>query len=83
MALTSDRNPIKGASEPFTWGVWITQSEENFEKNIETFETDQSDEQSFGWLPVNLPFYGNAQIDEQLTHHECEVYLYWGSKEQK
>lgn len=73
--------PIKGVSEPFTWGVWITQSEENFEKYIETFETDQSDEQSFGWLPVNLPFYNNAQIDEPLTHLECEVY--WGSKGQR
>ncbi|MBM1633897.1 DUF2199 domain-containing protein [Sulfitobacter mediterraneus] len=73
--------PIIGASEPFTWGVWITQSEENFEKYTETFETDQSDEQSFGWLPVNLPFYNNTQIGEPLTHLEGEVY--WGSKGQR
>ena len=70
--------PIKGATDPFTWGVWVTQSEENFEKYVETFDTDQSTEQSFGWLPVNMPFYNNTQMGEQLTHLECDVF--WGAK---
>ena len=70
--------PIKGAADPFTWGVWVTQSEENFEKYIETFETDQSAEQSFGWLPVDMPFYNKTQIGEPIAHLECEVF--WGAK---
>ena len=70
--------PIKGASEPFMWGVWITQSKENFERYIETFEANQSNEKSSGWLLVDLPFYNNARTGEPLTHLECEVH--WGPK---
>ncbi len=69
---------IKGAAEPFTWGVWVTQSKENFEKYIDTSDQDQSAEQSFGWLAVNMPFYNNTQMSEPLTHLECEVF--WGTK---
>ena len=73
--------PIKGASEPFMWGVWITQSKENFERYIETFEANQSNEKSSGWLLVDLPFYNNARTGEPLTHLECEVH--WGPKGQR
>ncbi|MEP3844543.1 MAG: DUF2199 domain-containing protein [Paracoccaceae bacterium] len=70
--------PVKGVTDPFTWGVWVTRSEENFERYKRTFETDQSNEGSFGWLPVNIPFYNDTPVNGPLTHLECNVV--WGAK---
>lgn len=68
--------PIKGSHDPFTWGVWVTQSKESFERYAETFGEDQSAEVSFGWLAVNMPFYNNTERGEPLEHLECDVQ--WG-----
>jgi hypothetical protein len=73
--------PIEGTQQPFTWGVWVSQSKESFDRYVETFETDQSGEQSFGWLAVDMPFYSNTPKGEPLTHLESEVY--WGGKGQR
>ncbi|MEP4199113.1 MAG: DUF2199 domain-containing protein [Aliishimia sp.] len=73
--------PIKGASEPFTWGVWVSQSKEKFDEYVKTFDTDQSDTGSFGWLPVSLPFYNETLAGDPLTHLECDVH--WGIKGQR
>lgn len=73
--------PIIGSNEPFTWGVWVTQSQESFEKYVETYAEDQSAEQSFGWLAVNMPFYNNTEADEFLTSLECDVH--WGTPGQR
>ena len=40
--------PIKGATEPFMWGVWVSQSQDSFERYRETFDQNQPEEQSFG-----------------------------------
>jgi hypothetical protein len=73
--------PIKGTTTPFTWGIWVSQSQENFEKYVKSFQSDQSTEVSFGWLPVDLPYYNTTPIGEPLVHLECEVQ--WGAKGQR
>jgi hypothetical protein len=73
--------PIIGLNEPFTWGVWVSQSQERFEKYVETYEEDQSAEQSFGWLAVNMPFYNGTETGEPLIHLKCDVH--WGTPGQR
>ena len=70
--------PIKGADDPFTRGVWVTQSKDNFENYVETFGQDQAALGSLGWLAVNMPFYNLSDPGAPLLHLECDVQ--WGTK---
>jgi hypothetical protein len=69
--------PIHGAPDPFCWGVWVTQSEENFNKYIETFSNDQSGSGSFGWLAVTMPHYNLSPPGEPFESLACDVE--WGA----
>ncbi|HIC81237.1 MAG TPA: DUF2199 domain-containing protein [Kiloniellaceae bacterium] len=53
------RVPIVGTDRDFGWGVWVSLSEENFKRYVETFsDTDQSKLGSmFGWFSNALPGY--------------------------
>ncbi len=71
--------PIAGVDEPFTWGVWVTQSEASFTRYCETFDQDQSGLKSFGWLPVVLPSY-TVDVDRPDLL-ACDVI--WGATGQR
>ena len=61
--------PIHGVEDPFLWGIWVTQSEENFFRYQETYDDDQTGDGGFGWLPVTMPGYhiaGDAESYEML-----------------
>lgn len=73
--------PIIGSDAPLTWGVWVTQSKDSFTKYAETFGQDQSSLGSFGWLPVNMPFYNLSDANTPLKHLECDIV--WGTKGQR
>ena len=51
--------PVIDATEPFTWGVWVSLSEQNFGRMSELWETDGRDREPpyFGWLSTALPCY--------------------------
>ena len=49
--------PIVGTDEPFTWGVWVSQSKENFTYYDEHFKDDLTDRKTFGWFSSLLPEY--------------------------
>ncbi|HWG87794.1 MAG TPA: DUF2199 domain-containing protein [Candidatus Acidoferrales bacterium] len=52
--------PIHGVAEPFLWGVWVSLSQESFEKYTSTWgEHDESDSY-FGWFSNHLPYYPNT-----------------------
>jgi hypothetical protein len=68
--------PIHGAAEPFCWGVWVTQSEESFQRYVEAWKKDQSGDGSFGWLAVTMPHYNRRAPGEPLEHLQCDVN--WG-----
>jgi hypothetical protein len=70
--------PIVGATEPFLWGVWVTQSEDSFMKYLETFDHDQSGTSSFGWLPVAWAAYKRTRPGEYLENLRCSVH--WQKK---
>lgn len=49
--------PIHGIEEPFLWGIWVSLSQENFERYTSTWgEHDESDSY-FGWFSNRLPYY--------------------------
>ncbi len=54
--------PIQDCIEPFTWGVWVSVSEENFNKYVENFSSESYSDEYFGWFCNNLPYY-----DETLS----------------
>lgn len=66
--------PIIGTADSFLWGLWVTQSQESFERYRATFDSDQSDDGSFGWLAVTMAPYQDP--DEPLRWLECAVH--WG-----
>lgn len=57
--------PIIGSDDTFLWGVWVSQSKENFDRYVKTFDEDQSGDGSFGWLTVTMRGYtkkGEAMV---------------------
>jgi len=66
--------PIHGVADPFTWGLWVSQSEESFERYVATYDQDQSNDGSFGWLAVTMPGYYSAAEDEPLEVLGCDVF---------
>jgi len=51
--------PIKGSSEEFVWGVWVSLSATNFARYMELFDAKPPDGEGpwFGWLSNRLPGY--------------------------
>lgn len=70
--------PIHGAPDPFCWGVWVTQSEESFQRYVDTFSGDQSGDGSFGWLAVTMPHYNLSPPGEPFASLGCDVE--WGAE---
>ncbi len=72
--------PINGVSQPFTWGVWVSQSEASFQHYIGSFNRDQSGNGSFGWLAVTMPGY-TVGDDGVVVSLACDVE--WGATGQR
>lgn len=49
--------PIHGFAEPFTWGVWVSVSQANFELYAQGFKDPHQSGNYFGWFDNRLPFY--------------------------
>ncbi len=73
--------PIIGSDDPFVWGIWVTQSQESFNNYVETYNLDQSDKSSFGWLPVDMKVYLDADTPTNIQHLKSEVR--WGTAGQR
>ncbi len=52
--------PIIGHHEPFLWGVWVSQSEENYKYYLDHFNEDLKGRHTFGWFSNTLPGYENT-----------------------
>ena len=48
--------PVLGQDEQLGLGVWVSQSQENFETYVANYDTDEIGP-FFGWLSNSLPFY--------------------------
>lgn len=58
--------PVHGEEEPWGIGVWVSQSEKNFERYLE----DEDDmEPTFGWLATRLGFYEQDTLSLKTRAH--------------
>ena len=39
------------------WGVWVSLSEKNFERYVETYDDPVEEDEYFGWFCNRLPYY--------------------------
>lgn len=51
--------PVVDGPQPFTWGVWATLSESNFNRAVELLHIEgrENEPPYFGWLSTSLPIY--------------------------
>jgi hypothetical protein len=49
--------PIHGVEEPFLWGVWVSLSEQSFNRYRETFREPVVGEGFFGWVCNSISVY--------------------------
>lgn len=73
MIRTELHIPVQEMDEYISLGVWVSQSKESFELYCDTFETDQSDFLSFGWLTVHMPYYKTLTDEGNLISLKCDV----------
>lgn len=52
--------PIHGCDEPFTWGVWVSLSEQSFNRYVETWDDVDESDSYFGWFNNELPYYDQS-----------------------
>jgi hypothetical protein len=62
---------IDSVSESFSWGVWVSVSQESFEKVHDLWETagrEHMIEPLFGWLDTSLPLYPETRLLKTNVH---------------
>lgn len=62
--------PVIGSNEKFSWDVWVSLSQVNFERVSELWEQlgRESEPPYFGWLSTRLPGYPNTVNLKTLVH---------------
>ena len=68
--------PIVGTDETFSWGVWVSQSQVNFARTCELWETPgrENEPAYFGWLSTELP-YEPSTVNLKTNVHTSPVGL--------
>ena len=62
--------PIHDVEEPFLWGVWITQSEQNFRDYVDSFP-DTPERCTFGYFANQLPGYPDTLSLHTQVHWQA------------
>jgi hypothetical protein len=60
--------PIIGVKEPFMWGIWVSLSQENFERYNDTYDLPVLTDEYFGWFCNELPYYSNTLLLKTMVH---------------
>jgi hypothetical protein len=65
--------PIKGATHPFTWGVWVSLSEKNFLEISDHWENPSRQRLGpyFGWLCTKIPEYPDTVFMKTMVHQRA------------
>ncbi|MEU8700143.1 DUF2199 domain-containing protein [Streptomyces sp. NPDC091387] len=63
--------PVAGSREPFSWGVWVSLSRENFGRALDVWETPgrESEKPYFGWLTTELGLYSPRTTNLRTNAH--------------
>jgi|SRR5262245_1780882 len=66
--------PIKGGSDVFAWGVWVTLSRPHFDRYVEIFESDPPPGEGpwFGWFSNRVPGYPDTLNLKTRIHLRSE-----------
>ena len=66
--------PIVDSDETFIWDVWVSLSENNFNRTIELWETEgrETEEPYFGWLSTSIPGYPDT-LNLKTNVHTREI----------
>lgn len=69
--------PVHDQEERFGLGVWVSQSQQNFETYLENFDTDTVGP-FFGWLSNELPYYEEStRALKTMTHFQSNGNRPW------
>jgi hypothetical protein len=49
--------PIHGVADPFVWGVWVSLSQTNYDRYVDTSDSPVTTDCYFGWFCNALPYY--------------------------
>jgi len=60
--------PIHRHREPFRWGVWVSLSQENFQRYLDTWDDPDESDCYFGWFSNRLPFYPDSLSLKTQVH---------------
>ncbi|PRZ12373.1 hypothetical protein CLV36_11437 [Laceyella sediminis] len=63
--------PVEGQKQPFIWDVWVSLSQENFERSIKLWNEKGREEKlepMFGWLSTSLPNYPETLNLKTMVH---------------
>lgn len=63
--------PVVGADRPFSWGVWVSLSRDDFTRVVELWETAgrEAEKPYFGWLTTELALYPSSTLDLKTNAH--------------
>jgi hypothetical protein len=63
--------PVIDCDEPFSWGVWVSLSKENYDRMAQLWETSGREHEPpyFGWLSTQLPVYSPTTINLKTRLH--------------
>ncbi len=66
---------VTDTGETFSWGVWVSLSEENFQRMMKVWEEPdrESEPPYFGWLSTELPVYGTSTLELKTSIHTNPV----------
>jgi hypothetical protein len=60
--------PIYGIEQPFMWGVWVSLSEKNYERYVDTYDNPDTSDEYFGWFCNLLPYYPRTLSLKTTVH---------------
>lgn len=63
--------PVIETAEPFSWGVWVSLSKENYERMAALWDSQgrEAEPPYFGWLSTELPVYSPTTINLKTRLH--------------
>ena len=67
--------PVIDGDEPFSWGVWVSLSKENYDRMAELWDSPGREHEPpyFGWLSTQLPVYSPATLNLKTHLHTRPV----------
>lgn len=63
--------PVVGSEDPFSWGVWVSLSRDNFARALDMWNTPgrEAEKPCFGWLTTELSLYSPSTLNLKTNAH--------------